>query len=68
MRAIDMYRYYRHRQVSKEVLDRLEQLLPTKRYLEVKKFNKSLEGDQPEKEAQAIIPTQEDVIQDAGMA
>jgi len=68
MRAIDLYRKYKNRQISKDLLDRLASILPYKRYLELKKFNESLERDQPSKEDQAIAPTKENVSHDADIA
>lgn len=37
MRAIEIYRRYRHRKVSKEVLERLETMIPYKWYAKIKK-------------------------------
>jgi hypothetical protein len=41
-KAIEIYRKYRHKEVSTEVLERLKQFLPFKRYEEIRKYQETV--------------------------
>lgn len=44
MRAVDMYRKFKNRKCSDELLKRLEQILPYKRYNTIKKNSDRMNG------------------------
>jgi len=44
MRAVELYKRYKNKQVSKEMLERLKSLLPFKWYETIRKYNERIDS------------------------